>query len=51
MGAFEFGRSLAGDLYVVLSISLPPATSDAAKAAYRDMAKTLNFNPRAHLGG
>ena len=40
----------AGDLYVVLNIALPPADSEAAKAAYREMARTLDFNPRAHLG-
>jgi curved DNA-binding protein len=40
----------AGDLYVVLSIALPQAEDEAAKAAYREMARALNFNPRAHLG-
>jgi len=40
----------AGDLYVVLSIALPQAEDEAAKAAYREMARVLNFNPRAHLG-
>jgi curved DNA-binding protein len=40
----------AGDLYVVLNIALPQADNEAAKTAYRDMARTLNFNPRAHLG-
>ena len=39
-----------GDLYVVLSIALPAADSEAAKEAYREMARTLNFNPRARLG-
>lgn len=40
----------AGDFYVVIQIVLPPAKSDAAKAAYREMEKALAFNPRAHLG-
>ncbi len=40
----------AGDLYIVLSITLPQAEDDAAKAAYREMARALDFNPRAHLG-
>ncbi len=39
----------AGDFYVVIQIALPPAESDAAKVAYRDMEKALAFNPRAHL--
>lgn len=39
----------AGDLYVVLNIALPPADSEAARTAYREMARTLAFNPRAHL--
>ena len=40
-----------GDLYVVLSIALPPADSEAAKAAYLAMAKAFDFNPRAKLEG
>lgn len=39
-----------GDLYVVLQIALPPAESESAKAAHRDMEKILRFNPRARLG-
>ena len=39
-----------GDLYVVLRIALPPAQTEAAKAAYRDFEKALPFNPRTHLG-
>ncbi len=39
-----------GDLYAVVQIALPPADSDAAKAAYRDMEKELKFNPRVGLG-
>jgi curved DNA-binding protein len=40
-----------GDLYVVLAIALPPADSDAARAAYSAFEKALRFNPRAGLGG
>ena len=36
-----------GDLYAVLTIVLPPAHTDAAKAAYRAMAEALKFDPRA----
>jgi curved DNA-binding protein len=47
------GRGLpgspAGDLYVVLTIALPPADSEAAKAAYGEMQRALGFNPRKHL--
>lgn len=39
-----------GDYYVVIQITLPPADSEAAKAAYRDLEKALPFEPRAHLG-
>ena len=39
-----------GDLYSVIQIALPPADTAAAKAAYRDMAQALKFNPRARLG-
>lgn len=39
-----------GDLYVVLTIVLPPAESEAAQAAYRDLEKALPFKPRARLG-
>jgi curved DNA-binding protein len=41
-----------GDLYAVLSIALPTATDDAAKAAYQAMAKSFeSFNPRPEMGG
>jgi len=43
------GRS-PGDLYVVLQIALPPAGTETARAAWRELEKTLNFNPRASLG-
>ena len=38
-----------GDLYVVLTIALPPADSAAAREAYESMAREFEFNPRAHL--
>jgi curved DNA-binding protein len=39
-----------GDLYVVLQIALPPAESEAARAAWRELESRLEFNPRARLG-
>ena len=39
-----------GDLYVVVQIVLPPAESEAAQTAYRELEKALKFNPRARLG-
>jgi len=39
-----------GDLYVVLQVTLPPADTAAAKAAYREMEQALKFNPRARMG-
>jgi DnaJ-class molecular chaperone with C-terminal Zn finger domain len=39
-----------GDLFVVLQIALPPADSEAAKNAYRQMEQAFNFEPRAGLG-
>ncbi|HEU4619266.1 MAG TPA: DnaJ C-terminal domain-containing protein, partial [Gammaproteobacteria bacterium] len=39
-----------GDLYVILQIALPPADSEEAKAAYRNLEKAAPFNPRARLG-
>jgi curved DNA-binding protein len=39
-----------GDFYVVLAIALPPAADEKAKAAYRALADSLPFNPRANLG-
>ena len=48
------GRGLpgkaAGDLYVVLQISLPPADTEAAKELYKQMQDRLGFNPRAKMG-
>lgn len=39
-----------GDLYAVLKVALPPADSEAARAAYRELQQKLDFNPRARLG-
>ena len=39
-----------GHLYLLLEIALPPADSDAARAAYEQLAKAAPFNPRQHLG-
>ena len=37
----------AGDLYVVLTIVLPPADTEAEKEAYRKLQAAIPFNPRA----
>ena len=42
--------SAAGDFYVLLDLVLPPASDDKARAAYRQMAVDLAFDPRATLG-
>ncbi|NND00540.1 MAG: J domain-containing protein, partial [Gammaproteobacteria bacterium] len=39
-----------GDLFVILTIALPPANTERAKEIYRDMERELTFNPRKHLG-
>jgi curved DNA-binding protein len=48
------GRGLPGktpgDFFVVLQIALPPATSDADKAAYQSLQQAFDFNPRQALG-
>lgn len=38
-----------GDQYVVLSVVVPPATSEEARACYRRMAELMPINPRAHM--
>lgn len=43
--------SAPGDLYVVLDVVLPPATSEKAKALYEQMARDLAFDPRAGAEG
>ena len=44
------GRGLPGtppgDLYVALSIALPPANTEAEKEAYRSLERAFRFNPR-----
>ena len=48
------GRGLPGEppgnLYLVLELVLPPATSPEARKFYQDMAVELAFNPRQALG-
>jgi curved DNA-binding protein len=39
-----------GHLYLLLEIALPPANTDAARAAYEQLAKAAPFDPRMHLG-
>ena len=37
----------AGDLYLLLDVVLPPATTDKARELYQTMAREMAFNPRA----
>ena len=39
-----------GDLYLVLEVVLPPASSDRARELYRTMARDMAFNPRSGAG-
>jgi curved DNA-binding protein len=39
-----------GDLYLILDVVLPPATSARAKELYQAMARDLSFNPRETMG-
>jgi curved DNA-binding protein len=39
-----------GDLYVVPQITLPAADNEEAKELYRQMEKTMAYNPRSKLG-
>lgn len=39
-----------GDLFAVIKVASPPATTDEAKRLYRQMERDLAFNPRSHLG-
>ncbi|MCF8069773.1 MAG: DnaJ domain-containing protein [Desulfobacterales bacterium] len=41
---------VTGDIYVILSVIVPPANSEQAKALYKEMSNTLAFNPRADMG-
>ena len=49
------GRGLPGsppgDQYVTLQVVLPPAESEAARKAFRDLERAAPFNPRERLGG
>jgi curved DNA-binding protein len=40
-----------GDLYVVLTIALPPADAPKATAAYEAFKAAFDFNPRARMQG
>jgi curved DNA-binding protein len=40
-----------GDLFAVVDIVLPSATTAEAKKAYQDFSQALNFNPRKSIGG
>jgi curved DNA-binding protein len=39
-----------GDLYLILDVVLPPASSDRARELYEAMARDLAFNPRERIG-
>ena len=39
-----------GDIYITLSVVVPPANTDQAKKLYEQMASKLAFNPRAEMG-
>ena len=39
-------KGTPGDLYLVLEVVLPPARTDAARAAWRKLAEDLAFDPR-----
>lgn len=46
-----FPGKVPGHLYLELEIALPPADSDAARAAYEALARASStFDPRRHLG-
>lgn len=40
------GGGMAGDLFVILQVVLPPADTEAAKAFYGKMANEFSFDPR-----
>ncbi len=42
--------SPAGDIYVTLTVVVPPANSSQAKAIYQEMADKLALNPRSNMG-
>jgi len=39
-----------GDLYLILDVVLPPASSERARELYQAMARDLAFNPRERIG-
>jgi curved DNA-binding protein len=39
-----------GDLYLILEVVLPPATTPRAKELYEQMAREMSFNPRENMG-
>jgi curved DNA-binding protein len=39
-----------GDLYLILEVVLPPASTERAKEIYQQMARDLAFNPRERIG-
>jgi curved DNA-binding protein len=39
-----------GELYLILNVVLPPATTDKARELYEQMARELAFSPRANMG-
>ncbi|MGO4910332.1 DnaJ C-terminal domain-containing protein [Pseudorhodobacter sp. W20_MBD10_FR17] len=41
----------AGDLYAVIKIVIPPSESTKARELYEQMAREMDFDPRARLGG
>jgi curved DNA-binding protein len=42
--------SQPGDLYLILDVVLPPASSERARELYQEMARDLAFNPRERIG-
>jgi curved DNA-binding protein len=42
--------SQPGDLYLILDVVLPPASSERARELYQAMARDLAFNPRERIG-
>ncbi|CAN1505540.1 CbpA DnaJ-class molecular chaperone [Burkholderiaceae bacterium] len=40
-----------GDLYAVIRLATPPASTDAEKEAYRTLSKSFTFNPRENVQG
>jgi curved DNA-binding protein len=44
------GKSITGDLYVIIKIVMPPAASEKANQLWGELADTANFDPRAEWG-